>query len=86
MCSSAAPIILDAGFQNPRVVPLGGDKIKYFFIGILFARVGRKVVRGERLREFNDALLGKWCWSVLRERGSFWYMLLAHHYSEERGG
>jgi len=38
-----------------------------------------------RLREFNDALLGKWCWCLLEERGSLWYKVLVARYGEEDG-
>jgi len=29
-----------------------------------------------QLREFNIALLGKWCWRLLVDRGGFWYRVL----------
>jgi len=38
-----------------------------------------------RLREFNLALLGKWCWRLLEDRGSFWYRVLVARYGEEAG-
>ncbi|GAU19761.1 hypothetical protein TSUD_78870 [Trifolium subterraneum] len=34
------------------------------------------------LREFNTALLGKWCWRMLVDRGGMWYRVLA----ARRGG
>lgn len=37
------------------------------------------------MREFNHALLGKWCWRLLVERGSFWYRVLVARYGEEVG-
>jgi len=30
-----------------------------------------------RIREFNSALLGKWCWRLLIEKESLWYRVLA---------
>jgi len=35
------------------------------------------------LREFNIALLGKWCWRMMVDRGGFWYRVLAARYGEE---
>jgi len=36
-----------------------------------------------RLKEFNIALLGKWCWRMLVDRGGFWYRVLVARYGEE---
>jgi hypothetical protein len=36
-------------------------------------------------REFNIALLGKWCWRLLVDRGGMWYRVLAARYGEEAG-
>jgi len=38
-----------------------------------------------RLREFNDALLGKWCCRLLVEKRSLWYRVLVARYGEEDG-
>ncbi|GAU27943.1 hypothetical protein TSUD_146580 [Trifolium subterraneum] len=38
-----------------------------------------------RLREFNIALLGKWCWRMLVDRGGLWFRLLAARYGLEIG-
>jgi len=38
-----------------------------------------------QLREFNIALLGKWCWRMLVDRGDFWYRVLAARYGEVAG-
>ena len=38
-----------------------------------------------RLREFNETLLGKWCWRMLEERSSLWYRVLVARYGEEDG-
>jgi hypothetical protein len=38
-----------------------------------------------QLREFNSALLGKWCWRLLVDRDGLWYRVLAARYSEEAG-
>jgi len=37
------------------------------------------------MREFNIALLGKWCWRLLVNRGSMWYRVLAARYGKEDG-
>ena len=39
----------------------------------------RKEIRDlgvRRIREFNTALLGKWCWRMLVERESLWFKVL----------
>ncbi|PNY15039.1 cysteine-rich receptor-like protein kinase, partial [Trifolium pratense] len=38
-----------------------------------------------RLREFNQALLGKWCWRMLVDREGFWFRVLAARYGVEGG-
>jgi len=38
-----------------------------------------------QLREFNRALLGKWCWRMLVDRKGLWYRVLAARYGEEAG-
>jgi len=38
-----------------------------------------------KLNEFNLALLGKWCWVMLVDRGGFWYRVLVARYGEEAG-
>jgi len=38
-----------------------------------------------RIREFNNALLGKWCWRLLVEKGSLWCRVLSTRYGEEGG-
>jgi len=38
-----------------------------------------------RLREFNIALLGKWCWHMLVDKESLWYRVLKSRYGEEGG-
>ncbi|GAU26347.1 hypothetical protein TSUD_101800 [Trifolium subterraneum] len=38
-----------------------------------------------RLREFNLALLDKWCWRMLVDRGCLWFRALAAWYGVERG-
>jgi hypothetical protein len=38
-----------------------------------------------QLREFNTALLGKWCWRILVDRGGLWYRVLAARYGEVTG-
>ena len=36
-----------------------------------------------RLREFNIALFGKWCWHMLVDKEGLWYRALKARYSEE---
>jgi len=38
-----------------------------------------------KLKEFNLALLGKWCWRLLVDRGGFWYRVLVAMYGELGG-
>jgi hypothetical protein len=38
-----------------------------------------------QLREFNVALLRKWCWRMLMDRGGLWLRVLAARYRVERG-
>jgi hypothetical protein len=37
------------------------------------------------MREFNMALLGKWCWRMLVDREGLWYRVLVARYGEEDG-
>jgi len=49
----------------------------------------RKKHRGlgvRQLKEFNEALLEKWCWRFLVDRVGFWYRVLVARYGEEDGG
>jgi len=38
-----------------------------------------------RIREFNLALLGKWCWRMLVDKDGLWYRGLKARYEEEGG-
>jgi hypothetical protein len=38
-----------------------------------------------RIRDFNRALLGKWCWRLLVERDSLWFRVLSSRYGVEGG-
>lgn len=38
-----------------------------------------------RLKEFNLALLGMWCWRMLVDRSGFWYRVLVARYGEVGG-
>jgi len=38
-----------------------------------------------KLNEFNIALLEKWCWQLLVDRGGLWYRVLVARYGEEAG-
>ncbi|MCI45099.1 receptor-like kinase, partial [Trifolium medium] len=37
------------------------------------------------MREFNTALLGKWCWRLLVDRDGLWYRVLTARYGEAAG-
>lgn len=37
------------------------------------------------MREFNTALLEKWCWRMLVDRGDLWYRVLVAGYGEDVG-
>jgi hypothetical protein len=39
-----------------------------------------------QLREFNLALLGKWCWRMFVDRWGLWFRVLVARYGVERGG
>ncbi|GAU48351.1 hypothetical protein TSUD_267760 [Trifolium subterraneum] len=48
----------------------------------------RKEYRGlgvRQVREFNLALLGKWCWRMLVDRDELWFRVLVARYGVERG-
>jgi len=48
----------------------------------------RKKVGGlgvRRIREFNFALLGKWCWRLLVDRECLWFRVLSARYGVEGG-
>jgi len=38
-----------------------------------------------RIREFNVALLGKWCWRLLEDNDSMWFRVLSAMYGAEEG-
>ena len=38
-----------------------------------------------RIREFNLALLGRWCWRLLVDSSSLWFRVLAARYGVEGG-
>jgi len=38
-----------------------------------------------RIREFNVALLGKWCWRLLEDRDSLWFRVLSARYGTDGG-
>ena len=39
----------------------------------------------KQLKEFNQGLLGKWCWRLIVDRESMWYRVLVARYDEEYG-
>ncbi|GAU41056.1 hypothetical protein TSUD_374110 [Trifolium subterraneum] len=51
--------------------------------GYLDAENGGLGVR--RLGEFNIALLGKWCWRMLEDKGGLWFRVLVARYGVARG-
>jgi len=57
---------------------LGRVEICVFAKGV--QRVGVR-----QLKEFNEALLGKWCWTMLVDRDGLWYRMLVPRYGEEDG-
>lgn len=38
-----------------------------------------------RMKEFNMALLGKWCWRCLVDRERLWFKVLSSRYGVEKG-
>ncbi|MCI30191.1 receptor-like kinase, partial [Trifolium medium] len=42
-------------------------------------------LRVRQFREFNLALLGKWCWMMLVDREGLWFRVLAARYGVEGG-
>jgi hypothetical protein len=38
-----------------------------------------------RIRDFNSALLGKWCWRLLIDKASLWFRVLSARYGVEGG-
>ncbi|GAU40919.1 hypothetical protein TSUD_297250 [Trifolium subterraneum] len=42
-------------------------------------------IMGSQLKEFNLALLDKWCWRLLVDRDVMWFRVLAARYGVERG-
>lgn len=42
-------------------------------------------LRVRRLKEFNVALLRKWCWQMLVDKEVLWYRVLKARYGEEGG-
>jgi hypothetical protein len=42
-------------------------------------------LRVRRLREFNVALLGKWCYRMLVDKGVLWYRVLSARYGVDGG-
>ena len=38
-----------------------------------------------QLKEFNEPLLGKWCWRMLVDRDGLWYRVLVARYGEKNG-
>ncbi|GAU26988.1 hypothetical protein TSUD_290390 [Trifolium subterraneum] len=45
----------------------------------------KSVLTSLQLREFNLALLGKWCWRLLVDREGLWFRVLTARYGVERG-
>ncbi|AES99611.1 hypothetical protein MTR_5g082820 [Medicago truncatula] len=54
------------------------DRLEYYLFTKGAWRFGVR-----QLRELNFALLGKWCWRLLVDRGGLWYKVLVARYGEE---
>jgi len=63
------------------------DNRKIFWIAWSSVCLGKEYggLGVRQLREFNIALLGKWCWGMLVDRGGFWYRVLVARYGEVAG-
>ncbi|GAU50095.1 hypothetical protein TSUD_28830 [Trifolium subterraneum] len=67
-----------------RFLTFGGRKY-LGSIGKLFAYKRHGGLGVRQLREFNLALLGKWCWRLLVDIEGLWFRVLAVRYGVERG-
>ncbi|XP_024630861.1 uncharacterized protein [Medicago truncatula] len=56
------------------------SSVPVYFLSFFKASTGVR-----RLREFNVALLGKWCWRMLVDTEGLWYRVLNARYGEEGG-
>ncbi|XP_024634413.1 uncharacterized protein [Medicago truncatula] len=70
-----------SGF-NSQFLSFGGRKLSWVSWTTICSR---REYGGLGVREFNIALLGKWCWRLLVERSSLWYRVLVARYGEEDG-
>ncbi|GAU44274.1 hypothetical protein TSUD_135150 [Trifolium subterraneum] len=76
-------------------LPIGGDSRRLGLWKPVLARLKNRLsgylrkeyggLRVRQLREFNLALLGKWCWRMLVDREGLWFRALAARYGVERG-
>jgi hypothetical protein len=80
---TSLPVYALSFFKAPSGIISSIDSLLIFFLrltGILFVD---KEVR--RLRDFNLALLRKWCWRQVTDREGLWFRLLATRYGLEGG-
>ncbi|CAJ2637778.1 unnamed protein product [Trifolium pratense] len=66
-----------------RFLSLGGRLVLLKSVLTSLPEYGGLGVR--QLREFNLALLGKWCWRMLVDREGLWFRVLADRYGVEDG-
>ncbi|XP_039688673.1 uncharacterized protein [Medicago truncatula] len=66
-------------------MPIEGNSRRLSFWEPIVNRIKAREFGGlgvRRLKEFNLALLGKWCWRMLVDRSGFWYRVLVARYGE----
>jgi len=95
---SSLPVYTLSFFKAPACIILNLFLIFFFFGGsedhkkiswvgwntvCQSKKVGGLGVR--RIRDFNYALLGKWCWRLLVDRNSLWFRVLLARYGVEGG-
>ncbi|GAU32659.1 hypothetical protein TSUD_218360 [Trifolium subterraneum] len=66
---------------------IGGDPRRLSFWEPVLTRIRNRLsgLGVRQLKEFNLALLGKWCWRMLVDKEGLWFRVLAACYGLERG-